>query len=351
MKMKAIVVHAPGDVRLVEYDKPVPGPRDVVSRVVFSGICGTDLGILSGKISFVKDGRVRFPARIGHEWSGVVDSVGAEVTEFKPGDRVVSDTAVSCGVCENCLSGKHWKCRFGRPLGTINAYEYGSFAEYILIPERHMYHLDDRVSFEQGALIEPATIAVSGIQSAHVGAGDAVLVTGTGAIGLISAALAKIYLAGKVFIAGRKQWKLDIGLGLGADAAIDLTKENMADAINRETSGKGVTKIIETSGAGEMFDQALDCAGQGCEIALIGFYEDRLSPDFVLDRVVLKNLVIRGATGSRSVRMIMNMMADGRFDLSTLVTHKFSIGEGVRAFMTAGELSATKIKMLIRMTE
>ena len=350
-KMKAIVIHKPGDVRIVEYDKPVPGPRDVVSRVVCSGICGTDLGIYSGKISFAKDGRVRYPARIGHEWSGVVDKVGSDVKGFKPGDRVVSDTSVSCGKCENCISGNFQKCVYGKPLGTVNAYEYGSFAEYIMIPDRHMHRLDDRISYEQGALIEPATIALSGIQSAGVNTGDTVLVTGTGAIGLAAVALAKTHGAKKVFIAGRRNNKLEIGLHLGADASINTIELNLADAVTKETNGECVDIIIETTGSCDIFDKSIDCLRTGGVVLLLGFYEDKFVPDFDLDRIVMRAINVKGPATPTSVRSVMDMMAKGKIDLSRLVTHIFPLEKGVEAFNNAYDKSGEKIKILIRMTD
>ena len=349
--MKAIIIEKPGDVRMVELPKPVPGPGDVVSRVVYSGICGTDLGILSGKVSFAKDGTAKYPVRIGHEWSGVVESVGAGVTRFKPGDRVVSDNGVSCGNCPNCLNGDIYKCPNSRSLGTINTWDYGSFAEYILIPERHMFHLNDKVSLEQGALIEPATIGFAGVKSSKIDQDDTVLVTGTGAIGLSAAALAKEAGAGKVILAGRKQNKLDIGLKLGADIAVSTAAGDMVSAILRETGGRGVDKIIEASGSADLLDKSLDCAGNKCCVTLLGFYEDTFGSDFNIDRIVLKNLIIQGATGYPSVPKVMELMAKGVIDLTPLVTHIYPIENGIEAFNAVNEKKENKIKILVKMSD
>jgi len=348
--MKTLIINAPGDARLVERPKPEPGPRDVVSRVVYSGICGTDLGIYNGTVSFVKDGGVKFPVSVGHEWVGIVDSVGPEVTGFKPGDRVVSDNGVSCGACANCLTGDISNCLNGRSLGTINTWDYGSFAEYILIPEWNMYHLDDKISLKQGALIEPATIGMAGVCTAGVGEGDYVLITGTGAVGLSAAASAKAFGAKRVFIAGRKPFKLETGLKIGADAAINLTAEDMPAVIMKETNGKGVSRIVETSGSARVFDQALDCAGAGCSVALVGFYEDKFNEDFNLDRVVLKNIVIKGTTGMILTQRVMELMSNGLIDLTPLVTNIYPADKAVEVFATASQKSAENIKMLIQMT-
>jgi threonine dehydrogenase-like Zn-dependent dehydrogenase len=318
---------------------------------VYSGICGTDLGIYGGRLSFVKSGGVKFPVRIGHEWAGVVESVGAEVAGFKPGDRVISDSGATCGVCADCLEGDGSHCANGRPLGTINAWDYGSFAEYILLPEWNMYRLDDDVSLEQGALIEPSTIALSGIDAIGVNGEDAVLVTGTGAVGLSAVALSKALGARKVIVAGRKQFKLDIGLSVGADVAINLAREDMAEAVMRETGGRGATKIVETSGSADLYDKAVDCARGGGTIALLGFYEDVAGRPFDLDRIVLRNLIVMGANGGRLAGRVMALMAEGRLDLAPLVTEIVPIGEAIGAFRAADERRLTNIKTLVRMTD
>ena len=371
MKMKAMIIHGAGDIRLEEKDKPVPGPYDVVSKVSYSGICGTDLGIFNGKVSFAKDGGVKYPLSVGHEWSGIVDSVGSAVTKFKPGDRVVSDTGVSCGKCADCLAGNFNKCKYGKSLGTLNAHEYGTFAEYIMIPEWNMYHLDGRVSLEQGALIEPAVIALTGIQTAGIkatgiqAAGDrltndnsnqacgSALVIGTGAIGLACVAFLKALGVKKVFVAGRKQGKLNAGLKLGADIAINTVSgpagEKMADAIMKETGGEGANIILEASGSCGMLDQALDCAASGAIINLIGFYEDKFSADFNLDRIVLKSLTINGSIPSNLIQTVMGMMAAGTIDLSELITHTIPIEECAGAFINSAAMSADKIKVLVKM--
>jgi len=349
--MKALIIEAPGVALFTERPKPEPGPRDVVSRVVYSGICGTDQGIFSGAVSFAKDGSVKFPVRAGHEWSGVVESIGADVSAFKPGDRVVSDTGVSCGECANCVNGDIYNCRNSRPLGTINSWYYGSFAEYILIPEWNMHHLDDRISLKQAALIEPATIGMAGVCAAGVEEGDSVLITGTGAVGLSAAAVAKAFGAKRVFIAGRKPFKLETGLKIGADTAINLTEsESMSAIVMRETDGKGVSKIVETSGSAQVFDQVLDCAGRCCSVALVGFYEDKFNECFNLDRIVLKNMVIRGVTGMPLTRQVMELMANGTVDLNPLITSIFPAEKAVEVLTTAKKRSAENIKILIQMT-
>jgi L-iditol 2-dehydrogenase len=245
------------------------------------------------------------------------------------------------------LAGDIYNCGNGKSLGTINTWPYGSFAEYILMPERHMFHLDDRISFEQAALIEPATIGYAGLNAAGIKKGDSVLVTGTGAVGLSAVSIAKSLGAGKVIIAGRKQNKLDIGLKLGADASVNTAEEDMLQAVMRETGGKRVDKIIEASGSADLLDKALDCAGFKCCVVLLGFYEGKISENFIIDRIVLNNLNIKGVTGLPCIPRIIELMSSGAVDLTPLVTHIVPLEKGVEAF---SEKSGDKIKILVRMT-
>ena len=186
--MKATRLFAPRDLRIVSMPIPEVGPHDVLCKVRRACICGTDLAIYSGDCSFVRNGDVDFPMTQGHEWSGVVAAVGAAVTRFRPGDRIVSDNCVACGRCPACLCGDVTNCPSLRPLGTVHAWD-GAFAEYLVLPERNVFHLADSISFDEGALMEPATIAYSGIRGAEVKLGDTVLVHGSGPIGIIAVRL------------------------------------------------------------------------------------------------------------------------------------------------------------------
>ena len=125
-KMKAIVVEGPNCIRMAEVDKPEPGVGDVLIKVAYTGVCGTDAAILKGEIGN-KKATVRYPVRIGHEWSGIVEKTGAGVSNVKPGDRVVSEPGVSCGVCVECAVGRYDKCRRMRSIGTFDYCWDGAF--------------------------------------------------------------------------------------------------------------------------------------------------------------------------------------------------------------------------------
>jgi 2-desacetyl-2-hydroxyethyl bacteriochlorophyllide A dehydrogenase len=347
--MKAIVIESPGSIRMIETARPSVGPGDVLTRVAWSGICGTDLAILSGDMSLVREGLITYPVRIGHEWSGIVEQVGKEVKGFKPGDRVVSDTAVTCGACEHCLRGELGKCQKCRSLGTVNHWP-GSFAEYMLIPERHMHALADSIDLDEAALIEPATIALSGVQKIGITPFTSVLIVGTGAIGLAALALVKSKGAGRVLLSGRKPRKLAVGKAMGADAVVDVTKEDLAGFVMENTAGKGVDAVLETSGNIETISQCLNVVAHRGTIALIGFFETTLN-GFNIDTLVFKEVQMRGIMGEFGLaEQVIDIMARQKMSLKPLITHRIPFDKAIEAMKTANEKNETRIKMLVEMS-
>ncbi len=347
--MRAIIVNAPGDIRYVEVEKPRVGPGDVLIRVCFCGVCGTDLAILNGDMSFVREGLIKYPVRIGHEWSGIVEEVGAEVTKVKPGDKVVGDNGVACEKCRNCLAGDYLHCLNSRAVGTVNCWD-GAFAEYMIMPQRHIYKLPEQIGLEEAALIEPASIALNGVKASGIHENSSVLVIGTGPIGLAGVSLVRNAGVKKLLLAGRKDGKLEVGKIMGADITVNVTKESLKDIVMRETDGEGVSAVIETSGAISSINEALDYIADSGIISLIGFYEKELN-GFNIDKVVLGKIQIRGVAGEPVMQEVIDLMASGALKLKPLITHKVSFDEAIDAFINITEKNESKIKILVEVTK
>ncbi len=343
--MKAFRIDGPGQINLIETPTPSLKPDEALVRVAYAGICATDLAILSGDMSLIRNGSIRYPVRFGHEWSGVVEQVGSAVTQFKPGDRVISETAVACGVCEACKDKQWGKCSNTRSLGTINCWD-GAFAEYMLMPERHLYHVPDNVSMKEAALVEPSCIALAGIKKLHIGPGKTVLVIGTGAIGLAAVALAKYFGADKVFLSGRKDGKLEIGRTMGADVCINTTRTSMEDIVRTETGGAGVDIIVETSGNIGLIPEVMRMAAVGAYVGLIGFYEKEV-PSFPIDEIVMKSLNVCGVMGEFGLPgELLDILASGKMKLESLISHIIPFEQTALVMQHADEYTGTKIKIL-----
>jgi len=346
--MKAARIFGPGDMRVVEMPIPELRSHDVLCKVVRSGICGTDYAIYSGEFSFVRSGAIKFPMTPGHEWSGVVAQAGAEVTRLKPGDRVVGDTAVSCGACNKCLLGAYYDCDDIHSVGTVNTWD-GAYAEYIVMPDRHLFPLPESVSFDNGALVEPAATALSAVVKAEVKLGDTVLVHGSGPIGIMAGKLAKLSGAAKVVITGRKDSKLKAALALGIDAAVNTTREPWAEAVRGHAGAYGVDRVIEASGSTELLKESFALVKQGGVVSAVAFYE-RPVEVLDVDRLVFGNLALRGSAGSLGTYpVILKLMDLGLLDFGSLITGRYQLDRVGQAMTDMKDKNETRIKLMLDM--
>ena len=182
--MKAGVVHAKNDIRYEEIQKPEVEPGKVLIKVKYTGICGSDIPRVNG------DACHYFPNVLGHEFSGTIEEIGEGVTSLKPGDRVAGVPLVPCMKCADCQKGNYSLCRH---YSFIGSREFGSFAEYVVVPEKNAVKFDDEVSFEKGAFFEPATVALHGLRRVEYRGGKSVAILGGGTIGLMTMQWAKIF--------------------------------------------------------------------------------------------------------------------------------------------------------------
>jgi len=346
--MRSARLLAPNDLRILDVPLPELGPHEVLCRVARCGICGTDHAIFTGEFSGVKSGIVHFPMTLGHEWSGTVAVLGPQATRFAVGDRVVGDTGVSCGHCTECLLGQYGNCAEGRAVGTINAWD-GAYAEYIVMPERHLFPLPENVSPEAGAMVEPAATALYAVVRAEVRTGDTVLVNGTGPIGLCAAKLAQLSGASRVIVAGRRESKLRLALAFGADAVIDTTQGPMLEAVHAEVGRGGADKIIEASGAVQLFAESLRCVRPGGVVSVVAFYEKPL-PEFDIDQFVFTNATLHAVAGSLGqYPPVLKLMAAGKLDPTTLITARYPFEDVLQGLRDWGDKPQERVKSMLVM--
>ena len=259
--MKAGVVHAKNDIRYEEIDKPKAEPGKVLIKVKYTGICGSDIPRVNG------DACHYFPNVLGHEFSGVVEEIGEGVTMLKPGDRVAGVPLVPCMKCTDCQKGNYSLCKH---YSFIGSREFGSFAEYVSVPERNAVKFEEEVSFEKGAFFEPATVALHGLRRLDYKGGKNVAILGGGTIGLMTAQWAKIFGAKSVTVFDILDERLELAKRLGADYGVNSSKENFMDHVNEITDGRGFDYVYETAGNTITMKMAFKLAGNKSQVYFIG---------------------------------------------------------------------------------
>lgn len=260
-KMWAAVVHGRDDIRYEKIKKPEPGKGEVLIRVYYTGICGSDVPRVNA------DACHYYPNVLGHEFSGVVEEIGEGVTLVKEGDRVSGVPLVPCMKCEDCQKGDYSLCRH---YSFIGSRQYGSFAEYVVVPERNAVPFDESVSFEQGAFFEPATVALHGLQRVDYAGGKTVAILGGGTIGLFTMQWARIFGAKKVVVFDIVPERLELAVKLGADAVVNPAKENVGEETKKLTGQKGFDFVYETAGNVNTIKTAFVIAGNKARICCIG---------------------------------------------------------------------------------
>ncbi|MFI6512619.1 zinc-binding dehydrogenase [Streptosporangium sp. NPDC050855] len=232
--MRAFVVTGPRRFEVLEVDPPVPGPGQVVVDVERAGVCGTDMEIFGGEMSYLHDGHARYPVRLGHEWCGTVSSAGEGVDPGWIGTRVTGDTMLGCGRCRRCRAGTHHVCEDRFEIGIRGGWP-GALAERLPVPVTALHRLPDTVDAAAGAMVEPGGNALRAVRAAALAPGERLLVLGPGTIGLLVAAFALAHGA-EVHVLGLPGTSLEFARTLGvhgawtADRLPDLPFDAVVDA-------------------------------------------------------------------------------------------------------------------------
>jgi len=266
--VKAGVVHAKEDIRYEEIEKPKPGKGQVLIKVKYTGICGSDIPRVNG------DACHFFPNVLGHEFSGTIEETGEGVTSLKLGDRVAGVPLVPCMKCEDCQKGNYSLCK---NYSFIGSREFGSFAEYVVVPEKNAVRFEDTVSFEQGAFFEPATVALHGLQRVDYRGGKTVAVLGGGTIGLFAMQWAKIFGAKEVVVFDIVEERLALASRLGATGVINTGEEGFLKKAKSLTDGRGYDYVYETAGNTITMKMAFELAANKAQVCFVGTPTKELS--------------------------------------------------------------------------
>ena len=323
--MKAIQYYSNDDVRVVELPRPSAGPGELLVRVAACGVCASD--VMDWYM------RPRAPLFIGHEPAGTVAEVGAGVAGFAPGDRVFVHHHVPCLDCRHCRRGHQTLCAtFKR-----TRLDPAGMAEYVRVPAEQValdvLKLPDTMSFIQATLIEPVGCCVRALDRAEIASDDTVLIVGAGFNGLVIAALARRWGAGRVFVADRIAARLALARDFGADAAFDVDAGDVAAALRAANGGRLADVVIVAVGKLPALKLGLDLAGPGATVMLYGPSD----PDTVLDlapnRLFFEEITLRASysCGPQETRRTLDLLQEGALDTERLITHRFPLAQAAQA--------------------
>ena len=359
MTMKAWVLDGAEELRLTEKPVPEPGPAEVLIRIDAVAICGTDVEIITkGLPAWIKGG-LPFNKNFtpGHEYMGTVVKLGGGVDEYKIGDRVAVEIHAGCGRCERCRMGMYTSClNYGMNYADSNKGHRangfttdGGFAEYAVNHINTLVHVPDNMSDEEATLIVTAGTAMYGLDVlGGLLAGESLVVTGPGPIGLMSVAVGKALGAEPVILTGTRDARLQLGIKLGADHAVNVHKENPVEAVKRITKGKGVHYVMECSGAPNALNEAMDMVNRGGRICLAAFPGEPVPVE--LAKLVRNNIYVFGirGEGNRATHRAAALMAQKRFDAKLMHTHTFTLEEVPKGFKYFRERIEDAIKVVIK---
>ncbi len=328
------------------FDVPDPvlaNESDVLIKIRSLGVCGSDIHYYTtGKIGSQV---VQYPFTVGHECSGVVLKTGKSVTRVKPGDKVAIDPAMPCWECDQCLSGRHHTCRNLKFLGCPGQAE-GSLSDYLVMPETSCFPVPDQMNFEQTALIEPLSIGVYAVKLSIPMKGAKIGILGFGPIGMSVMLAAMAGGAEKVYVTDKIDERLSLAEKTGADAIVNVNRDDEVKVIT-EKEPLLLDVVFECCGQQEAFDNAFHLLKPGGKLMLVGIPEfDRWT--FSADTARRKEINIQHVR--RQVGCVdeaIELVADGKIDISDMPTHRFKLEDTKKAFDMVAAYSDGVMKAMI----
>ncbi len=339
--MKAVVKYAEGKgkIELRDVPEPVPGENEVKIKVEAVGICGSDLHIYTWDIGIP----TKVPFIIGHEFSGIVSEVGKNVKRFKGGERVTAENSHTvCGRCRYCMTGNYNLCKERKATG----YAFnGAYASYCVVPEERVHLLPDNVDFITAALSDPSACAYHAVQElTGVDAGDIVLITGPGAMGLFSLQYVKAN-GGVAIVTGTSKDKkrLTLARELGADVTVDRSIDHLSEIVSEMTGGEGVDIALECSGSKEAAKDCLNLLRSQGKYTQIGIFGHPIT--FDMDKVLYGEIKLVGSFSQKwtAWKEAIKLFSEGKIVAKPLVTDILPLEKWEEGFKRCFDKMAIKV--------
>jgi threonine 3-dehydrogenase len=338
--MQALVKTAAGPgLQLRDVPRPTIGINDVLVRVQRTGICGTDLHIESWDPWAAN--AIKPPLVVGHEFAGEIVEVGANVSDFRPGDLVSGEGHVVCGRCRHCLAGRRHLCPHTIGLGVGRD---GAFAEFVALPMTNIWHHWPGIDPEVAAIFDPFGNAVH-TALAFPTLGEDVLVSGAGPIGLMATAIARFTGARHVVVSEPNAYRRALALQMGASVAVDPRERTLASVFEELGMVEGFDVVMEMSGNAQALRDAIGAMAHGGGIAILGLPTAEISLD--INEIVMKMLTLRGIYGREMYETWykMTVMLQSGLDIKPAITHRFPFTEHAAAFAAARSGDSGKVIM------
>jgi len=345
--MAALVVLEPNRFEIREVPVPEPGRDEVLARVRAVSICGTDAHLIRG--DYPGFWPPAFPFTPGHEWAGEIVALGPGAERFfGVGDRIAGTSHDACGVCQKCVEGRYNLCEnYGVP-GLHKQYGHsvqGVDAEYATHGVKAVFGLPVGLSFEEGALIDPASIGLHVANRGLVRPGDTVAITGGGAIGLLAGDAALVRGAARVIVVEVNQRRLAKAAELGFET-IDGTAGDPAATVRERTGGLGADVVLECAGVPATVEAALRMLRRGGRCAAVGIPTQDLP--IPMQRLVLDELELVGCRATAGeMRHVMPLVEQGRIRVRELITHRFGLRDYAAALATFNDPASGAIKIIV----
>jgi len=339
--MKAASIVERGNVELKEVPIPVIGAREILVRMRVCGICGTDIEKVHGH-------NITSPI-LGHEVAGEVVDVGCQVTDFAKGDRIIAHHHVSCRRCFYCKNGLETLCEY-YPKSNLDPC---GFAEFFRIPQAlvnggAVYKLPESVTFEEGSQVEPTACCIRGLRKTGIDPGTSAAVFGVGPVGLSYVQLLKLHGASPICAVDLIEERLQAAKRLGAEVTLTPTDDNPVEAIGAATDGRGVDHAIVATSNPKAIEQAVRSVRKGGHVLLFGVPARGSSLLVDLDDLFLREVSLQSSysTSETEMRIALEMIKAGRFQSSSIITHRLELNKISEAFRLA-ESGSQVLKVVV----
>jgi L-iditol 2-dehydrogenase len=346
--MQALVIVEPSRLEIHEVAVPTPGPNEVLARVRAVSICGTDAHLIRG--DYPGFWPPAFPFIPGHEWAGEIAALGpgAERYGWSVGDRVAGTSHDACGVCQKCVEGRYNLCEnYGKP-GLHRQYGHsvqGADATYVVHGVKCIFPLPDGLSFAEGAIIDPASIALHVANRGNIVPGDTVAITGAGAIGLLGGDAARIRGAARVIVVERNPGRLAKALEMGFET-VDANVGDPVGVVREMTGGFGADVVLECAGVPATVQWALGMLRRGGRCAAVGI--PTVGVEIAMQRLVLDELELVGSRASAGeMRRVIPLVEQGRMRVRSVMTHRFALADYADALATFNDPASGAIKIIV----